>query len=251
MAEHLCPIIINEYLRRMGLSQGTEYCEERTSIDHCPSSRVVVSLLRSDNMEEHWWQRIHEHPIFQNAGENSVSPAKPASSPKFDAPNRICVRNGLLFVSTSKNELRCIRVKDLKSGKRHETHSYLVFIFFCLWSNSADRPFQTFDFTVDFEVQEILANGGGEFLALRGAFDLAVVVLPSVNFSRSPAKLPARYPPYFRSQSYQILTDCHRLVSIPVLGDTGRIVRIRKIRWHPFSTTDSHLVVLAEDNRVR
>ena len=81
-------------------------------------------------MEEHWWQRVHEHPIFQNAGEKSVSPAKAASSPKFDAPNRICVRNGILFVLTSKNELRCVRVKDLKSGKRQESHNYLVYIFF-------------------------------------------------------------------------------------------------------------------------
>ncbi|KAJ4473481.1 hypothetical protein C8R41DRAFT_888262 [Lentinula lateritia] len=177
---------------------------------------------------------LNSHPIFSTPSKtflpshdsslelstNTLSSFKPANVSDNSATGRrqvMVLRDTDLILAAGK-ELRITSLSDAKSRRSH-TKNY----------KTLHTP------NIQFKIDQITLNSSGKLLAVAGAFQLAVVVLPRAGYSRL-------VPDTIDCKSIQIGQFYHGLDSA---------VPIAKIEWHPWGEAGSTLMVMTIDGKLR
>ncbi|KAJ4493007.1 hypothetical protein C8J55DRAFT_501950 [Lentinula edodes] len=177
---------------------------------------------------------LNSHPIFSTPSKtflpshdsslelstNTLSSFKPANVSDNSATGRrqvMVLRDTDLILAAGK-ELRITSLSDAKAQRSH-TKNY----------KTLHTP------NIQFKIDQITLNSSGKLLAVAGAFQLAVVVLPRAGYSRL-------VPDIIDCKSIQIGQFYHGLDSA---------VPIAKIEWHPWGEAGSTLMVMTIDGKLR
>ncbi|THH13916.1 hypothetical protein EW146_g6350 [Bondarzewia mesenterica] len=186
--------------------------------------------------EDDWSTILNNHPIFSR----SSGPTDPLfdetsfelstnTLPKFTqldpeddslAPSgrrqTMVIKDAELIVAVGK-ELRVSALGDAKFNKGSKSYKLL------------HTP------NIQFEIHQLALNPSGQLLAIAGAFQVAVVVLPRPGFTRLvPTKVDCK--------SIQVGQYYHASTSA---------APIVKIEWHPWGDAGSTLMVMTVDGKLR
>ncbi|PBL02649.1 hypothetical protein ARMGADRAFT_1050264 [Armillaria gallica] len=181
---------------------------------------------------------LNSHPIFSLPKEFSGPLAQPESSlelstttlPKFrnDSPTQdgptpsgrrqiMVLRDSDVIVAAGKE----IRMTHLGDGK---------------FSHSSEKQYKTLHTpNLQFEIHHISLNPGGKLLAVAGASQVAVIVLPRSGFLRL-------VPDQLDCKSVQVGQYHHASDTSPP---------ITKIQWHPWGEAGTTLMVMTIDGKLR
>ncbi|GJE84496.1 nucleoporin nup82 [Phanerochaete sordida] len=188
--------------------------------------------------EEDWNAFLRDHPIFalpktaspatgkrQTSLELSLStlPEFTKVDPESDAPapsgrRQVMVMKDSDVIVAVGSEIRMASLGDSKLSKS-QRKSY----------KSLNVP------NVNFEIHQMALNPNGKFLAVAGAFEIAVVVLPRSGFTRL-------VPTSVDCKSIRIGQDFHGGRDAPPIA---------KIDWHPWGDGGTTLMVMTVDGRLR
>ncbi|KAJ3808781.1 hypothetical protein F5876DRAFT_45305 [Lentinula aff. lateritia] len=177
---------------------------------------------------------LNSHPIFSTPSKtflpshdpslelstNTLSSFKPANVSDNTATGRrqvMVLRDTDLILAAGK-ELRMTSLSDAKARRSH-TKNY----------KTLHTP------NIQFKIDQITLNSSGKLLAVAGAFQLAVVVLPRAGYSRL-------VPDIIDCKSIQIGQFYH---------GSDFAVPIAKIEWHPWGEAGSTLMVMTIDGKLR
>ncbi|KAG7097129.1 hypothetical protein E1B28_004507 [Marasmius oreades] len=182
-------------------------------------------------------EELTQHPIFSvsqsldsSTQDESLLELSTSSFPLFIQSNtsskdtqplgrrRVMVlRDTDLVVATGK-ELRMASLGDAKANN-NSTKSY----------KTLHTP------NIQFDIHQICLNSSGKLLAVAGAYQVAVVVLPRSGYSRL-------VPTAIDCKSVQIGQFYHA---------SGDAVPIVKVEWHPWGESGSTLMVMTIDGKLR
>ncbi|TFK43370.1 hypothetical protein BDQ12DRAFT_622288 [Crucibulum laeve] len=188
--------------------------------------------------DQDWTLLLKDHPIF-SLPKNLTGPTTSAQSalelstntlPRFkqvdsenDGPTpsgrrqAMILKDADLIVAAGK-ELRMTSLGDAKL------------------SRSTRKSYKTLHTpNIQFEIHQIALNPSGKLLAVAGAFQIAVVVLPRSGFARL-------VPDAIDCKSVQIGQFFHA---------TGNSAPIAKIDWHPWGEAGATLLVMTVDGKLR
>ncbi|PPQ77332.1 hypothetical protein CVT25_010914 [Psilocybe cyanescens] len=190
----------------------------------------------SDNDE--WAKLLQDHPIFtlpkhfndslaqsQNPLELSTNtlPRFTNLDPQDDLPSpsgrrQVMILKDADVIVAAGNEIRMSSFGDLKL------------------SRSVRKSYKTLNTpTIKFEIHQISLNPSGKLLAVAGAYQVAVIVLPRSGYSRL-------IPEAIDCKSVQVGQFYHA-------ADSS--APIAKIDWHPWGEAGSTLLVMTVDGRLR
>ncbi|KAH9939885.1 hypothetical protein B0H21DRAFT_28271 [Amylocystis lapponica] len=184
--------------------------------------------------DDDWDAFLKDHPIFSptsGTGRDQVELELSLSSlPKFtdldlanDAPTpsgrrQVMVIKDTDLVVAAGSEIRMTSLNDFKLG--HTTRkSYKIL----------HTP------NIQFEIHQMALNPNGKLLAVAGAFQVAVVVLPRAGFTRL-------VPTTVDCKSLQVGQFYHAADTSPP---------VVKIDWHPWGDGGSTLLVMTTDGKLR
>ncbi|KAI6047305.1 hypothetical protein EDC04DRAFT_2622716 [Pisolithus marmoratus] len=176
------------------------------------------------NHQDDWAALLDGHPIFdahQDSAEEALelstnSLKRSACHDGFALSGRrqaMVLKDADLIVAVH-TELRITSLGDTKLGKSTEV---------------LHTP------NIDFEIHQIVANQSGKLLAIAGAYQVAVVVLPR--------------PGYWKLVSCTI--DCKSVQVGQFYHASSTSVPIAKIEWHPWGDAGSTLMVMTVDGKLR
>ncbi|KAF8317032.1 uncharacterized protein EI90DRAFT_3134078 [Cantharellus anzutake] len=183
--------------------------------------------MQGHDIQSGWASRFPLHPIFKISEETrndgrlaveDIPPTNQASLPR--RTSRMCFRGSDIILAVGK-ELRIAPLIDYRGSSS---------------SSTAERPYKTLHTpNIQFDIQQIALCPGGKMIAVAGAHQIAVVVLPRPSYyklvnSRVDAK------------SIQI-GQFHHAIS----GSS----QIAKVDWHPWHDGGSSLLVLTADGVLR
>ncbi|KAF8974369.1 hypothetical protein BDZ97DRAFT_1900053 [Flammula alnicola] len=190
----------------------------------------------SDN--EEWSELLHDHPIFSLLKSNDDSHPKSKNllelstnslpdfinvDPQEDAPTPsgrrqvMLLKDSELIVAAGK-EIRMSSFGDLKL------------------SRSVRKSYKTLHTpNIQFEIHQIALNPSGKLLAVAGAFQVAVIVLPRAGYSRLVPET----------------IDCKAVQVGQFYHASDSSAPIAKIEWHPWGEAGSTLLVMTIDGKLR
>ena len=106
---------------------------------------------------------------------------------------------------------------------------------------------------VDFEIRQIALSPHGKLLAVAGAFQVAVVVLPRASFTKSvPSTVDCKYvlPSPCHLSGY-VLTSARSLLVGQDYHGADSSAPVAKIQWHPWGDGGTTLIVMTVDGKLR
>ncbi|KAJ7047519.1 hypothetical protein C8F04DRAFT_1022301 [Mycena alexandri] len=163
-----------------------------------------------------WGTLLAAHPIFSAAP--TQSPKELDASTSSNAPGRrqvMILKDADLVVAAGSQ----IRIASLGAARPQGTRGY----------KTLHTP------NLQFEIHQISLNPSGKLLAVAGASQVGVVVLPRSGFARL-------VPDTIDCKSLQIGQFYHAANSS---------APIAKIQWHPWGESGSTLMVMTEDGKMR
>ncbi|RDB22839.1 Nucleoporin nup82 [Hypsizygus marmoreus] len=185
-----------------------------------------------------WTKLLHGHPIFSLPKSFSGPLAKAESSlelssntlpsftqldPADDGPTpsgrrQVMVLKDADLIVAAGREIRMTSLGDAKLGR------------------STRQTYKTLHTpNIQFEIHQVSLNPSGKLLAVAGAFQVAVIVLPRSGFSRLvPDKL-----------------DCKSVQVGQFYHASTAAAPIAKIEWHPWGEAGSTLLVMTVDGKLR
>ncbi|PPQ66758.1 hypothetical protein CVT24_008715 [Panaeolus cyanescens] len=191
--------------------------------------------------DDEWTASLRDHPIFslpESLGSSTRGPLNPLelstnTLPKFiekdpnvDSPipsgrrQTMVLKDADLIVAAGK-EIRMSPFGDLKL------------------SQSARKSYKTLRTpNMQFEIHQIALNPTGKLLAIAGAFQVAVVVLPRAGYTRLVPDV----------------IECKHVLAVSIgqyYHATNTAAAIAKIDWHPWGEAGSTLLVMTVDGKLR
>ncbi|KAG6890889.1 hypothetical protein C0995_000846 [Termitomyces sp. Mi166 len=177
------------------------------------------------HLDQNWSASLVGHPIFSLPKAFSGPLARPTSSlelstntlPSFtnvdpavdeltpSGRRQVMVLKDADLIVAAGNEVRITSLGDAKANRTKQTYKTL------------HTP------NIQFEIHQISLNPSGKLLAVAGAFQVAVIVLPRAGFSRL----------------------------VPDTLDCNTAAPIAKIEWHPWGEAGSTLMVMSTDGKLR
>ncbi|KAF9076010.1 hypothetical protein BDP27DRAFT_1415160 [Rhodocollybia butyracea] len=167
---------------------------------------------------------LHNHPIFSSASSFSFDKSSLELSSNTLPDNgsggrkQVMVLRDTDLVLAAGNQIRMTSLADTKIQRSH-TKSY----------KTLHTP------NVQFKIDQIALNSSGKLLAVAGASQAAVIVLPRAGYSRL-------VPDAIDCKSIQIGQFYHA---------TSSSAPIAKIEWHPWGESGSTLMVMTIDGKLR
>ncbi|KAG9128345.1 hypothetical protein FRC07_000457 [Ceratobasidium sp. 392] len=192
---------------------------------------------------EAWLDALSRHDVFKPAASSSSTSVLDTSSLKIDElrnsnslvlrsddddsdddeeslvqrTNILCVRGPDLFLAIGR-QVRILSLKDVKESENREDVSY----------KTLSTPNVTFD------IKHMVVNPTGKLLAVVGARQIAVIILPRPGMSKTSSTR-------LECSSIKIGEYYH------ISGST----RIAKVDWHPWGEGGASLLVLTSDGQLR
>ncbi|OSD04378.1 hypothetical protein PYCCODRAFT_1433763 [Trametes coccinea BRFM310] len=189
--------------------------------------------------EEDWEELLRDHPVFAlpksisgpaGRGEESLNLSL-SSLPDFvnldpvdDKPTpsgrrqAIAIKDADLIVAVG-SEVRIASLGDTKGARSTSQKSYKVL----------HTP------NIQFEIHQIALNPNGKLLAVAGAFQVAVIVLPRTGFNKLVTTT----------------VDCKSIQIGQYYHAADTSAPIAKIDWHPWGQGGSTLLVMTVDGKLR
>ncbi|KAE9410294.1 hypothetical protein BT96DRAFT_961764 [Gymnopus androsaceus JB14] len=179
---------------------------------------------------------VLNHPIFSPSSKTALASDYPSlelssnTLPSFKSTNisdngssscgrrQVMVLRDTDLVLAAGNELRMTSLADTKVQRSH-TKSY----------KTLHTP------NIQFKIDQIALNSSGKLLAVAGAFQVAVVVLPRAGYSRLVPET----------------IDCKCVQIGQFYHASNSATPIAKIEWHPWGEADSTLMVMTIDGKLR
>ncbi|KAG5733990.1 Nucleoporin nup82 [Termitomyces sp. T112] len=189
------------------------------------------------HLDQNWSASLVDHPIFSLPKAFSGPLALPTSSlelstntlPSFtnvdlavdeltpSGRRQVMVLKDADLIVAAGSEVRITSLGDAKVNPTRQTYKTL------------HTP------NIQFEIHQISLNPSGKLLAVAGAFQIAVIVLPRAGFSRLvPETL-----------------DCKSVHVGQFYHATSTAAPIAKIEWHPWGEAGSTLMVMTTDGKLR
>ncbi|KAG6880302.1 hypothetical protein C0992_000079 [Termitomyces sp. T32_za158] len=189
------------------------------------------------HLDQNWPASLADHPIFSLPKAFSGPLARSTSSlelstnslssftnvdPTVDeltpsGRRQVMVLKDADLIVAAGNEVRITSLADAKVSRTRQTYKTL------------HTP------NIQFEIHQISLNPSGKLLAVAGAFQVAVIVLPRAGFSRL-------IPETLDCKSVQVGQFYHA---------TNMAAPIAKIEWHPWGEAGSTLMVMTTDGKLR
>ncbi|KAJ6539197.1 hypothetical protein B0H19DRAFT_1177668 [Mycena capillaripes] len=163
-----------------------------------------------------WAALLAAHPIFTSSPTQSARELDVASSSNGGARRQVMILKDADLVVAAGSE---IRIASLGAVRPSGSKGY----------KTLHTP------NLQFEIHQISLNPSGKLLAVAGASQVGVVVLPRSGFARL-------VPDTIDCKSLQIGQFYHAEKSSP---------HIAKIQWHPWGESGSTLMVMTEDGKLR
>ncbi|KAH9899737.1 hypothetical protein C8Q73DRAFT_639428 [Cubamyces lactineus] len=189
--------------------------------------------------EEDWEELLKDHPVFSlpksvsgpsGRGEESLNLSL-SSLPDFvnldpvdDKPTpsgrrqAIAIKDADLIVAVG-SEIRIASLGDAKGARGSSQKSYKIL----------HTP------NIQFEIHQIALNPSGKLLAVAGAFQVAVIVLPRTGFNKLVTAT----------------VDCKSIQIGQYYHAADTSAPIAKIDWHPWGQGGSTLLVMTIDGKLR
>ncbi|KAI0375777.1 hypothetical protein BV20DRAFT_16076 [Pilatotrama ljubarskyi] len=189
--------------------------------------------------EEDWEELLKDHPVFSlpksvsgptGKGEESLNlslrslPDFVNLDPVEDKPTpsgrrqAIAIKDADLIVAVG-SEVRIASLGDSKGARGSSQKSYKIL----------HTP------NVQFEIHQIVLNPNGKLLAIAGAFQVAVIVLPRTGFNRLVTAT----------------VDCKSIQVGQYYHAADSSAPVAKIDWHPWGQGGSTLLVMTVDGKLR
>lgn len=180
--------------------------------------------------QDDWAALLSDHPIFdvpktykdssEDALELSTNSLKrSARDDGYALSGRrqaMALKDADLIVAVH-TELRMTSLGDTKLGKSIKSYKVL------------HTP------NIQFEIHQIITNPGGKLLAVAGAYQVAVVVLPRPGYSKLVSST----------------VDCKSVQVGQFYHASTTSIPIAKIEWHPWGEAGSTLMVMTVDGKLR
>ncbi|KAF8450379.1 hypothetical protein L210DRAFT_956699 [Boletus edulis BED1] len=170
-----------------------------------------------------WHTLLDAHPIFHHPAHSQPGRDKSVterSEHDYVLPGRrqlMALKDADLIVAVG-SELRMTSLWDTKLG-RETGKSYKVL----------HVP------TVDFQIHQLALNPSGKLLAVAGAYQISVVVLPRAGYQKVVSSS----------------IDCKAVQVGQFYHGTTSSVPIAKVDWHPWGEAGSTLMVMTVDGKLR
>ncbi|KIM46011.1 hypothetical protein M413DRAFT_441079 [Hebeloma cylindrosporum] len=184
---------------------------------------------------DEWTKLLHDHPIFSLPKEIDLFKSNPLelsmkTLPDFTTPDP------QRDVSTPSGRRQVMILKDadviLAVGREVRMSSFGDLKL----SRSMRKSYKTLHTpNIEFEIHQMALNPSGKLLAVAGAFQVAVVVLPRAGYNRL-------VPDSIDCKAVQIGQFYH------ASSDSAPIA---KIEWHPWGEAGSTLLVMTVDGKLR
>ncbi|KAI0352971.1 hypothetical protein OH77DRAFT_1497486 [Trametes cingulata] len=189
--------------------------------------------------EEDWEELLKDHPVFSfqksvsgpaGKGEESLNlslrslPDFVSLDPVEDKPTpsgrrqAIAIKDADLIVAVG-SEVRIASLGDTKGARGSSQKSYKIL----------HTP------NVQFEIHQIALNPNGKLLAIAGAFQVAVIVLPRTGFNKLVTAT----------------VDCKSIQVGQYYHAADSSAPVAKIDWHPWGQGGSTLLVMTVDGKFR
>ncbi|KAG0171462.1 hypothetical protein DFQ28_005138 [Apophysomyces sp. BC1034] len=200
-------------------------------------------------LPENWLDYLPEHPVFASTGafKTSTQGYKPTfgAPPTEDAHRTrvIAVREHDLLIAVG-SQIRIINLNDVKdtwisTAKEAIKSDNQKKDCDKSWLN--DIPYKILETPeMNFHIDTLTVNTSGRFLAVAGERQVVVVVLPRQGLSSESEKI-----------SRKQRVTCKTLTIGKTIYDSEKETRILKVDWHPLSETQSHILILGDDSRLR
>ncbi|KAI6034264.1 hypothetical protein BKA83DRAFT_4187528 [Pisolithus microcarpus] len=170
--------------------------------------------------QDDWAALLDNHPIFDEELELSTNSLKGSTrNDGYALSGRrqaMALKDADLIVAVHK-ELRMTSLGDTKLGKSARSYKVL------------HTP------NIDFEIHQIVTNPGGKLLAVAGAYQVAVIVLPRPGYSKLVSST----------------IDCKSVQVGQFYHASTTSVPVAKIEWHPWGEAGSTLMVMTVDGKLR
>ncbi|KAI6035259.1 hypothetical protein F5J12DRAFT_792150 [Pisolithus orientalis] len=168
--------------------------------------------------QDDWAALLSDHPIFDvpKTYKDSSEDALELSTNSLKRRQAMALKDADLIVAVH-TELRMTSLGDTKLGKSIKSYKVL------------HTP------NIQFEIHQIITNPGGKLLAVAGAYQVAVVVLPRPGYSKLVSST----------------VDCKSVQVGQFYHASTTSIPIAKIEWHPWGEAGSTLMVMTVDGKLR
>ncbi|EPQ59331.1 hypothetical protein GLOTRDRAFT_55221 [Gloeophyllum trabeum ATCC 11539] len=188
--------------------------------------------------DEDWTTILSDHPIFEPKDEPKTTAkdrmsmlelstssltdlTRPTREDGTHAPSGrrqvMAIRDSDLIVAVGDE----IRITSLGESKLHPT---------------AMKSYKTlYTPNIQFEIRQVAVNPNGKLLAVAGAYQIAVVVLPKPGFSKLVSST----------------VDCKSIQVGQFYHASSTSIPLAKIEWHPWGDAGSTLLVMTVDGKLR
>ncbi|EIN10572.1 hypothetical protein PUNSTDRAFT_100184 [Punctularia strigosozonata HHB-11173 SS5] len=185
-----------------------------------------------------WSSSLHNHPIF------TPSKRASASGTRDQEPLELSTRTLTSFTGASddddestpigRRQVMLIRDNDLIVASGSELR--ITSLGDLKLEQGTSKGYKTLHApNIEFEIQQLSLNPNGKLLAVAGARQVAVVVLPRAGYGRL-------VPTALDCKSIQIGTFYHATRGAPPIA---------KVDWHPWGEAGSVLMVMTTDGKLR
>ncbi|KAG6911695.1 hypothetical protein DXG01_007945 [Tephrocybe rancida] len=190
------------------------------------------------NADQGWSTLLAGHPIFSLPKAFSGPSARPTSSLELSSntlPSFTNVDPTVDALSPSgRRQVMVLKDAELIVAAGHEIR--ITSLGDAKLSRSTRQTYKTLHTpNIQFEIHQISLSPSGKLLAVAGAFQVAVIVLPRAGFSRL-------VPETIDCKSVQVGQFYHA---------SSMAAPIAKIEWHPWGEAGSTLMVMTTDGRLR
>ncbi|KAJ4472331.1 hypothetical protein J3R30DRAFT_3524569 [Lentinula aciculospora] len=178
---------------------------------------------------------LNSHPIFSTPSKTFISSHDSSlelstyTLPSFKLENisdngssgrrQVMVLRETDLILAAGKELRMTSLANTKTSQHGYTKSY----------KTLHTP------NIQFKIDQISLNSSGKLLAVAGAFQVAVVVLPCAGYSRLVSEI----------------IDCKSIQIGQFYHGADSVAPIAKIEWHPWGEAGSTLMVMTIDGKLR
>ncbi|KAG6833726.1 hypothetical protein H0H87_001158 [Tephrocybe sp. NHM501043] len=189
-------------------------------------------------MDQDWSKLLAGHPIFSLPKSFSGPSAHPISSLELSSntlPSFTSIDPNVDALTPSgRRQVIVLKDADLIVASGHEVR--ITSLSDAKLSQSTRQTYKTLHTpNALFEIHQISLSPSGKLLAIAGAFQVAVIVLPRAGFSRL-------VPETIDCKSVQVGQFYHA---------SNTAAPIAKIEWHPWGEAGSTLMVMTTDGKLR
>ncbi|KAF7720796.1 hypothetical protein EC973_006072 [Apophysomyces ossiformis] len=188
-------------------------------------------------LPENWLDYLADHPLFQS------TEASKTSQPAEERTRVLALRDHDLLVAVG-SHIRTINLNDVKDawlkaaneklkGKADQQNVDKSWLY--------DIPYKALETPeINFTISTLTVNPSGRFLAVTGEHQVVIVVLPRHGLSSEAERI---------SRKQRVV--CNTLTVGQTIYDGEKKISVLKVAWHPLSETQSHILILGDDSRLR